>query len=213
MRGLFVLVGILAGAALSPAASRVMGAVSQLPQKCDPVDPPCNKEEDCTRLTDPRFRECSCYCISALATIRGQMLAVNSDFESAVDQAVAGRFAIAPTNVVADEAVRRLWGLPLPPRPSGGPVTSSELYSGFNELQWVEIEDAGDVSSRVGSLAVWRSMMGVVVQDDADGIAVLYPSTKRGGALSLETTEWLGDGSEPIFLVPEEAVSTMVREQ
>lgn len=109
-----------------------------------------------------------------------------------------------------DFASRTVYGITLPRRPDGSPISASQLYQNPHLYGWIEL---GPDDSKEGALAVWPTMGGLVLKDTTahpgeeqlEKIQVLYPSHKLDGELNVAGAAYLSS-KEPKFIVPEALV-------
>ena len=120
-------------------------------------------------------------------------------------------------NIMASDAAEVIYGQGFPETEYAFPVLSSTLYNDPEALGWT---DVSAVTSKVGAIAVWPTMSGLVVEENSiDPVAgetdvlVLYPSHARGGELTIGNANQLGEGAQPKFLVPTSALSEALLDQ
>lgn len=119
--------------------------------------------------------------------------------------------SVPRANIMASDATKEIYGQEFPLTTYGFPVQSSTLYHHPEDLGWT---DVSTLPSKVGAIAVWPTMSGLVVEDDGDntaaeygGVKVLYPSDRHDGLLTVGEVRWLGRGTPPKFVVPTSALT------
>ena len=154
------------------------------------------QDDDCDCIRMPWPARCMTVCRSApIESLPSDARALFSSSE------------LPPANLMVDKVLARLVGYyELPRDESGALVRSEHFYNDFEELDWIDITTLSNDESRIGTVAVWPTMMGIVVRDDDDSVQILYPSTRRN-EIHIEDARWLGRGVEPRFLIPRETVA------
>lgn len=117
-------------------------------------------------------------------------------------------------NVMASDAAKQIYGIGFPVTTEGHPVLSATLYDDPDRFGWTDVSNQ---PSKVGAIAVWPTMSGLVVKDTTDDpvdgqgtVTVLYPSHKLKGKLRELSAEFLGEGVPPKFVVPASALRDTV---